>query len=133
MPSPIKHQVTLSFCEITVHDDYIYVIMNEGVTVAAQKNDILVTLAATYFAERDFIYISHRLYSYSVDPVIYIETAKIPNLKGFVIVNSHNSNHNTSQIERLFFNKPFYVVDTLHEAFALKNDLLHPMRRNRAV
>lgn len=132
MPSPIKHQVTLSFCELTLHDDYVYVIMKEGITVKPEHNDILKVLAFSYFANKDFVYISHRLYSYSVDPLIYLETQKIPNLKGFVVVNSHRSANNPD-VEKLFFSKPFEVVETLDKAFARKNKLLNKLPHNRAV
>lgn len=132
MPSPIKYQVTLSFCELTLHDDYVYVIMNEGITVKPEHNDILKVLALTYFADKNFVYISHRLYSYSVDPLIYLETQKIPNLKGFVVVNSHR-NSNNPDVEKLFFSKPFEVVETLDKAFARKNKLLNKLPHNQAV
>lgn len=60
--------------------------MNEGITVIPEYNDILISLANTYFPQRDFVYITHRKNSYSVDPTIYIETSKISNLRAFVVI-----------------------------------------------
>lgn len=133
MLSPIKHKVTLSFCEFTVYENFIYTIMDEGITVTSGYIDILKTLAGTYFANKNFVHISHRINSYSVDPIIYLETSKIPNLKGLVVVNANNNSSNTSDIEKLFFDKPYMVVDTLKDTFASKNTLLSGATHNGLI
>ncbi len=68
------------FCKIEVYDNYIIVIMFEGITVAPNYNDVLVNISDKYFKTKYFGYITHRIHSYSVDPRIYFETSKINNL-----------------------------------------------------
>ncbi len=66
----------------------IITIMHEGVNVSPDYNDALLQVAETYFKNKPFVYITHRINSYSVDPKIYHETSKIKSLKGFAVVSS---------------------------------------------
>tara|TARA_R110001632_G_scaffold57494_2_gene140483 strand:- start:175 stop:561 length:387 start_codon:yes stop_codon:yes gene_type:complete len=122
----IIYQETLQFCEVTIFPDYLYVVMNEGITVVPEYNDILINLTNTYYQEKDFVYITHRIHSYSVNPTIYLETARIENLKGFAVValDSEKEVINT-KVEKLFFNKPFALFDSLEDAIHWKNTLLY--------
>lgn len=130
MNNAILHNEVLPFCEITLYKDYIYAIMNEGITVQPEHNDILVKLALQYYSDKNFVYITHRINSYSVNPTIYIETAKIVNLVGFIVVKPPMELIKTEDIESLFFNKPFIKCTSLKKAIALKNRLLQVYRRN---
>lgn len=124
MNSLILHKEVLSFCKITLYQDYVYVIMNEGVTVKPEHNEILVKLALQYYKNEKFVYITHRINSYSVNPTIYIETAKISNLAGFIVIKPKAEFIKTEDIESLFFNKPFIKCTTIEKAIEYKNILL---------
>ncbi len=104
------------FCKIEVHNDYIIVVMNEGITVSPEHNDVLVNISTKYFKNKKFGYITHRIHSYSVDPSIYIETSKVENLAAFAIVSDKKINMSNAQIEKLFFKKPFQHFMDLDEA-----------------
>lgn len=125
MTQPIEHHLSLSFGEITVYNDYVYTVMNEGITVSPNLNDILLAVAEIYYSDREFVYITHRINSYSIDPIVYIETSKIKNLKGFIAVCPNKSLIESFRIEKLFFEKPFAVYQTLDEALAYKEELLN--------
>ncbi|MFT5752490.1 MAG: hypothetical protein ACI828_001393 [Flavobacteriales bacterium] len=100
--------------------------MNEGITVIPEYNNILVNLTNTYFKEKNFVYISHRIHSYSIDPTIYLDTVRIENLKGFVVVSSGSEKEIAStKVEKLFFKKPFALFDSLQDAIHWKNTLLY--------
>ncbi len=118
-------QKTLDFCQVSIYSDYIYVVMNEGITVIPAHNDILIDLANTYFPERDFVYMTHRIHSYSVDPTVYIETSKIKNLRAFIVIaQNFDKESEITKIEKLFFEKPFVLFGTKEEAIAYKDELL---------
>lgn len=126
MKEEIIYQDTLDFCEVTIYSDYIYVIMNEGITVVPEYNDILLKLTNTYFKQKDFVYITHRIHSYSVNPTIYLKTARIENLKGFAVVATDSEREVTNtKVEKLFFDKPFALFDYLDDAIHWKNTLLN--------
>lgn len=126
MNKRILYERKLDFCNVTIFEDYIYVVMNEGITVIPEYNDILINLSDKYFKGVDFVYVTHRIHSYSVNPTIYLETSKIENLKGFVVVTSESLEENPNpKLEKLFFDKPFSIFNTLEEALIWKNKILY--------
>jgi hypothetical protein len=120
----IKEVLNFDFCKMSVYDNYLVVVVNEGVDVKPDHNNVLVEVAETYFSDTSFVYITHRLNSYSVDPKIYFETAKIKNLKGFSVVSSNYKAKVNAQIEQMFFNKPFEIFSTIEEAFSWADNLI---------
>lgn len=124
MTEPIEHHLSLSFGELTIYNDYVYTVMNEGITVQPNFNDILLAIAEIYYSNKEFVYITHRINSYSIDPIIYLETSKIENLKGFIAVCPNKSLIESFRVEKLFFKKPFAVYQTLDEALDYKEVLL---------
>jgi len=89
-----------------------------------KHNDLLIKVADTYFKNKPFVYITHRINSYSVDPKVYHETSKIKNLKGCAVVSSLYQATINVQIEKMFFSKPFESFETLEAAFQWADTLL---------
>lgn len=115
--------VTYSFGKVTIHDNYIITVMNEGITVLPSLNDTLEDIAYTYFFNKKFVYITHRKNSYAVDPSIYFRTSKIPNLIGIAIVSGDKIIIDNSELESKFFDKPFKKFNKLNDAIAWANQL----------
>jgi len=113
------------FCDIEIYEDYVVVTINEGVTVMPKHNTILINIVDTYFRHREFVYITHRVNSYAVDPSIYLETSKIKNLRVFVVVSKDYKAKANAEVEMLFFNKPFKIFDDLQEAKEWAEATLH--------
>ena len=112
----MKDSLTFDFCDITIYDNYIVVVMKEGMNITPDYNDILVGITNKYFHKQPFVYITHRIHSYSVDPKIYFETAKIRNLIGFAVVSAKYQAKVNAQIEQMFFAKPFEIFSNLDDA-----------------
>ncbi len=104
------------FCTVYIYDTYLVVEINEGFHLLSSHNQILVNLADTYYRNKNFVYITHRINSYSVDPVIYTQTSKIKNLIGFAVVGKVPLSAANAEIERLFLQKPFEIFDKLSDA-----------------
>lgn len=113
----MRDTLTLEFCHVSIFDNYIVVVMNEGVNLSPSDNYILLDIANDYFKDKPFVYITHRVNSYSVDPQIYYETAKIKNLKGFAVVSSDYKAKRNAEVEKMFFSKPFGIFSELNEAY----------------
>lgn len=120
----MEDELKFDFCDMRIYDNYMVTIMNEGVTITPDHNQILLNIVDTYYNDRKFVYITHRLHSYSVDPAIYFETSKIKNLAGFAVVSKDFKAKSNAEIEKLFLNKPFEVFNTVEEAIAWANSLL---------
>ena len=108
--------ITYDFCKIDVYQEYIIVVMFEGITLTPAHNNVLISIAEKYFKDSSFGYITHRINSYSVDPRIYFETSKIENLVAFAIVSSKKIDKSNAEIEKLFFKKPFKHFVELDDA-----------------
>lgn len=112
------------FCDMHIYDNYLIVIMNEGVTIIPAHNQILLNVAETYFNSKRFVYISNRLNSYAVNPTVYLETSKIENLKGFAVVSKDYKAKSNAEIEKLFLDKPFEIFDSIEKAVEWANSIL---------
>jgi len=104
------------FCEIEIYNDFIIVVMNEGILLTPDKNEVLLEIATEYFKNKKFGYITNRIHSYSVDPRIYTETSKIENLVSFAVVSDNKLALSNAQIEKLFYKKPFKQFVNLEDA-----------------
>lgn len=120
----MKETLTFDFCDMTIYDNYIVVVMKEGVNITPKHNDVLVQVTESYFSDKFFVYITHRVNSYSVDPKIYYETVKIENLKGFAVVSNNYQAKINAQIEQMFFTKPFEIFSNLDEAFNWADEIM---------
>jgi len=106
------------FCEVEVYNNYIVVKMFEGISLTPEKNDVLLKIATKYFKDSEFGYITHRINSYSVDPSIYYETSKIENLVAFAVVSSKQIDVTNSELEKIFYKKPFQHFIELETAIS---------------
>ena len=113
------------FCEMHIYDSYLVNIINEGVTISPEHNQVLLNVVDTYYQNKKFVYITHRLKSYAVDPKTYFETSKINNLKGFAVVSKDYKAKTNAEVEKLFFAKPFEIFDTLNEAIAWAKSIVN--------
>lgn len=120
----MKETLNFYFGQMTIYNNYVVTVMKEGITVTPDYNETLLKVTATYFMNKPFVYITHRINSYSVDPKIYFETSKIDNLKGFAVVSDDYKAKVNAQIEKLFFKKPFETFNTLEEAFKWADSLV---------
>jgi len=111
------------FGEIFIYTNYLIAYMKEGVTITANLNDVLLDIVESYYPSNNFVYITHRVNSYAVDPSIYLKTSKIKNLIGFAIVFGSEFSINNIDIERIFLNKPFEFFYNLDEAIIWANQL----------
>ncbi|MBQ4821257.1 hypothetical protein [Aquimarina sp. MMG016] len=112
------------YCTAEIYEDYIVVIINEGITVVPEHISELNFVAQKHFENKFFVYITHRINSYAIDPMTYFESNKIPNLLGFAIVSSNNRQKKQSKIEKVFTNKALQHFDTMEDALTWKNKVL---------
>lgn len=104
------------FCEVDIYDHYMVVKIDEGLTVQSKHNTFLKNVADTYYLKKDFVYITHRIHSYSVDPATYYETAKITNLKAFAVVSEDYIVIANAEMEKMFFSKPYGIFQKIEDA-----------------
>lgn len=98
--------------------------MNEGITLTHDLIDEMVETVVPSFKGNPFVYITHRKYSYSVDPTIYISVSKIENLVGFAVVSTNQMSLSNASIEKIFLKKPFEVFTKMENSIHWANKIL---------
>ena len=104
------------FGKVTIYDSYLVAVMKEGITVSPDLNAVLEQISINFFPNKKFVYITHRLNSYSVDPNIYFKTSQISNLAGFAVVLGKKIVIDNTELERAFLTKPFKAFEKLDDA-----------------
>lgn len=117
--------VTLSFCSLEIHNNKVISKINEGVVLTQDLTNEMVETIIPLFNNLPFVYITHRVHSYSVDPTVYISVSKIENLIGFGVVSTNHMALSSTDIERLFLKKPFEVFSELDKSIQWANTLLN--------
>ena len=80
----------------------------EGVHVTKENTIRPITLTQQLYGDKTpIIYVSHRLHSYSMDPIAYAKVVSMfPNFKGFAIVSENKYRRMLANLEKLFIKKP---------------------------
>ena len=117
-------EITYHFGTVRIYKTYLVFVMNEGITVKPEYNDILLNISTKYYRNQNFGYITHRINSYSVDPRVYFETSKIENLVAFAVVSGSQNSNVLADFEKIFLKKPFEQFHSLDEAIDWVNTIV---------
>lgn len=115
--------IKLSFGSVTFLNNIQIAELNEGIIFDIPHNKELLELAQKRFSTLPYGYISNRTNSYSVNPLIHLESANVANLKSIAIVSKNPMVRENTIIEKQFFrNKSsFEVFETLEDAVKWTN------------
>jgi len=120
----MKETLILDFCKLTFYDKYVVAEINEGININKAYNKTLIDIISEFYGEKSFVYITHRINSYSVNPHIYPKTALVKSLVGFAVVSKDFKSKVNARIEQMFFNKPFEIFTDLDNAFKWANKII---------
>jgi len=115
--------LNLRFGTLAIYDRYIIAEIKEGIVLSHEHHDVLDQIAKTYFHDTTFVYITHRIHSYTVNPMIYARTAKLSNLVGFAYVSKHKLSLASAQLETMFLKKAHYMGGSLEDAIQWANGI----------
>ena len=110
--------------ELFIFDEFIINQIKEGVTIQPDHNDTLNDIVQRYFSGKNMVYISNRVKSYSVNPLIYAETEKIPNLIGIAIIPRTATMRKNAEYERQFYDKSYEIFEGLSDAIAWAHTII---------
>lgn len=112
-------EIELDFGLVSVHENILIAKLDEGILFDVENNRKLLETGNQVFEGADYGYISHRVHSYAVDPMVYFESANAKNLKAIAVVSSNEiTRRNAEEVEKKFYNNnnSFEVFATLEEA-----------------
>ncbi len=104
--------------EVFTFDDFLINQIKEGASIQTHHNEDLKLVIQKHFKGKSIAYISNRVMSYSVDPLVYKETEKILNLVAIAIIPKTETMYRSANYERQFFKKPYKIFNNLSDAVA---------------
>ncbi|WP_299210346.1 hypothetical protein [uncultured Dokdonia sp.] len=117
-------ETNFDFGKVKIQEHIVIAEMKEGITFDTNYNTVFLTFCKNHFKEKTYGYISNRIHSYSVNPTVYLDTAKNSNIRAIAIVSSDPMNQGNAHVERQFFEHPFEVFSTLDQAIKWMNEIL---------
>ncbi|WP_281990791.1 hypothetical protein [Aquimarina aggregata] len=114
----------LEFCDIDVYEDYAVARIHEGMITTPENLKVFLKLIDIHYKNKPFVYISHRIHSFSINPAIHAESSKIPNLIGIAVVSEDPLQKIQTKVEKVFFKKEFKHFTTIQEALVWKDEII---------
>ena len=114
----IESAIELDFGKIIFTENILIAELNEGILFDVDNNRELLKIAEKTFNGNNFGYISHRVNSYAVNPMVYLESSSTPTLKAIAVVSKNPLCKQNTLLEKQFYknNSSFEVFDCLEEA-----------------
>ncbi len=110
------HYYDIGHAEVFVFDNFIIKQVKEEQPSELLNTSELEIIIQEHFENKNMVYISNRVNSYSVNPLIYKDIEKISNLVAIAVVPNSYSMRLSAKFESKFYNKPFEIFDTLNDA-----------------
>lgn len=92
--------------------------MNEGSLLDVETNRRILEIGCENFGTEFFGYISHRINSYAVNPMVYRESAEHRQLKAIAVVSENARARESARLEQQFYTNKnsFQIFSSLEEA-----------------
>lgn len=110
------HYYNISHAEVFVFDNFLIKQVKEGVTIDLEETQELRQILKKHFKGKNMAYISNRVTSYSVNPLVYKEVEKMSNLVAIAVIPNNLKMRQSAEFEKQFFNKPFEIFNNLTDA-----------------
>ncbi|MFT7050541.1 MAG: hypothetical protein ACJAZK_001137 [Psychroserpens sp.] len=110
------HYYDIGHAEVFIFDDFLIKQVREGELVDKEETLEFKVILNEHFKGKNMAYISNRVFSYAVNPLVYKEADKIPNLVAIAIIPSNEKTHPSAKYESQFYDGPFGIFKNLSDA-----------------
>ncbi|WP_040253789.1 hypothetical protein [Psychroserpens mesophilus] len=110
--------------ELFIFDNFIINQVKEGASIEPHHNELLNEIVQEHFSNRDMVYVSNRVKSYSVNPLIYPKTETIPNVIAIAMIPKTEVMRKNAEYERQFYDKPYEIFNNLTDAMNWVQELV---------
>ena len=120
---------------IRVHDRILVNEMNEGALLDVETNRRILKLGAEVFENEVFGYISHRVNSYAVNPMVYRDSAEHPLLKAIAVVSKSEMRRENARLEQQFYTNKnsFQIFSSLEDAIEWMNEIISSYSKEKSL
>ncbi|PHQ30483.1 hypothetical protein [Leeuwenhoekiella nanhaiensis] len=108
------------------YDHFVIGLVNPDVNFGQKERLLFLKACLEHFKEKPFGYISVRTFSYSIDPLIYLELNKVESLKAFAVVYYSKVGKGNAELEGQFYKKLFGIFETQSEAMKWMTQQIKP-------
>lgn len=112
----IFHYYNIDHAEVFVFDNFLIKQVKEGVIVDMNETGPLRKILEKHFPNENMVYVSNRITSYSVNPLVYREVEKISKMVAIGIIPANDKMRASAEYESQFYDKPFGIFNNLGEA-----------------
>jgi hypothetical protein len=114
----MNKKVELDCGVIWIQDKILVNEMHEGALLDVETNRRILEIGCENFKNEFFGYISHRINSYAVNPMVYRESAEHPQLKAIAVVSNSERARESAHLEQQFYTNKncFKIFSSLEEA-----------------
>ena len=127
------HYYDIGHAEIFVFDDFLIKQVKEGATIDMEETEEFKVILEAHFNKKNMAYISNRVTSYSVNPLVYKEAEKISNMVAIAIIPATEKMRASAKYESQFYDKPFGIFDTLSEAIKWVHKIIEKENLNEPI
>lgn len=109
--------------------------MDEGALLDVETNRKILEIGSEIFENEIFGYISHRINSYAVNPMVYRDSAEHPLLKAIAVVSESEMRRENARIEQQFYTNKnsFQIFSSLEEAMTWMNEVLSSYSKEKSL
>ena len=118
----------LGYTDVFIFEHYLINQIKDGVVISYEHYEVLKAFVEKYFPNSNMVYLSNRVNSYTVNPLVHHKTSTIDNLIGVGIVVDTGLKEQAALFESQFFNKDFEIFVTLQEGIMWATDLINNHR-----
>jgi hypothetical protein len=114
----IDTELKLDFGKVYIKENILIAELDEGILFDVENNRELLELGRKAFNDQPYGYISHRINSYAVNPMVYKESANTPNLHAIGVVTYNSMCTQSAVLEKQFYKNtnPFEIFSSLDVA-----------------
>lgn len=116
--------VNLDYTHLDFYDGYVISRVKENVVFDQPELEQVQLICDEHFRKKPYVYISQRVHSYNVNPMVYISMKKRNSFSGIAIVSDDFSSRTTAEFEKRFAPLPFDIFSDVEEAVAWAKDLV---------
>lgn len=120
----IERSIELEFTFLDFYSDFVVARVKEGVVFTKKNAQDLVDVCAGHFENESFVYISHRLNNYTVDPTLFVNLEEATNLAGTGFVTDEEKILDIYSYRKTFGSIPFKIFIQLEEAISWAREIL---------
>ena len=123
----------IGHAEVFIFDDFLIKQVREGEVVDQKETEEFKIILKEHFDGKNMAYISNRVTSYSVNPLVYKDAEKIPNLVAIAVIPANDKIRASAKYEGQFYDRPFGIFENLSDAIQWVHKIIEKENQKETI